>query len=349
MAAKRSKQSEYDYARCIKELRNGTLQNVYLFYGEENYLIQHLLNSLISLALNPESKELDMGKIDAQNKPSSLNFSKLADELRTPAFLSPRRVLLIQNSGLFTPSGANYAESAMRLLEASNDYAVLVFVEEKVDKRSKKFLQALQKYGAAVECKAEELNTLMAWCRQYLARYEINMTPAAAESLTERCGRSMLMLKNELDKLSLACRGEGRHEIDEAYIDAVCISDIRGTIFQLTDAAAAGNAEETFRLYHNLLEQKSAPQYILFMLARHFRQLLTAQSSPDIGYLMKALNTGRFVANKLWRQRGRFTPRQARYLYLLCAESDRKIKSGQNDEQSAVELVLLQALRPPVD
>lgn len=351
MAVKKKTQSkdQLNYAGLMKELKSGRLRNVYLLYGEETYLIRHLLNTILDLALAPSTKDLDCRKLDVRSKPSTLRFSELADELRTPAFLSPRRVLILEDTNLFQSGSASYQDQCLELLDACSDYAVLIFVESKVDKRSRKLLNEISARGAAVECQPEELSTLIDWSRHFLKRYGIELRPSAAESLVERCGRSMQMLKNELQKISLACRGEGRDVVDEHYVDAVSIQDIRAGIFQLSDAVAAGQPEEALRLYRNLLEQKSAPQYILFMLARHFRQLLTAQNCPNTKQLMETLDCGRFVADKLWKQRNRFSPAQCRYIYLLCADSDWQIKSGQNDEQSALELLLLQALRPPLD
>ncbi len=347
--AKKKQKNILTYNECMRELKDGKLRNLYLLYGEEDFLLKHLRKTITELALDPAAAELDGLTIDAKGKASSLEFSSLRNMLRTPPFLSPRRVIVIENSGLFAGGTGAYFKAASALFADANDGAVLIFQEEKVDKRSRKMLNALLEHGVAAECDAENLAVLIAWSRQYLQRYKINLLPQAAESLVERCQRSMTLLRQELQKLGLACREEGRTTIDEAYVDAVCIEDIRGRIFDLSDAVAAGQAERALQLYHNLLEQKNAPQFILFMLARHFRQLLTAQHSADKRELMQALGCGRFVADKLWRQKNCFTPKQARTIYLLCAESDWAIKSGQNDEKSALELLLLQALRPPED
>lgn len=336
------------YAKVMQELRAGVLRPLYLLYGEEEYLSQHVLQTILGLALNPAAKSLDGRQLDAQSKPSQLSFSQLAQELKTPAFMSPKRVLIIRDSALFTSAGNSYVESAAQLLDAVNPYAVLVFFEAKVEKRNRKLLQEIDKKGARVETSAEDLPTLLNWSKKYLQRYGIQISGDAAESLAERCGRSMQQMRMELAKLSLAARGSGRTMIDEAYINEVCIPDVRGSIFQLTDAIAQQQSEQALRIYSNMLEQRTAPQYILFMVARHFRQLLVASEAASVQDLMSRLACGKFVADKLWRQKAKFKQEQLSFIYLLCAESDYGIKSGKMDESNALELLILQALRPPL-
>ncbi len=335
------------YAEVMQELKAGVLRPLYLLYGEEEFLREHLLRQILDLALAEGAKQMDARVLDLQGKPQKVSFAELRQELQMPAFLSPRRVLVLKNSGLFTPSGNAYAEACVDLLSGVNEYAVLLFVEEKIDKRSKKLLKEVDSRGVRVELSAKDPYELQNWARAFLQRYQIRLTPQAAESLVERCGRSMLQMRNELQKLSLACRREGRELVDETYVDLVCIPDLRGTIFQLTDAIAQQNSEMALDYYRSMISQKTAAQYILFMIARHFRQLLVASSAASPQALMKQLQTGKFVADKLWNQKRKFTKQHLLQIYLLCANSDYGIKSGKIAEEQALELLILQALLPP--
>ncbi len=337
----------YGYTEIMRELKSGRLRPLYLLYGEEEFLLEHVLRTIEEQALVPGAEELDSRVLDCGGKPQKLAFSTLSQELQTPAFLSPRRVLILKNTALFTPSGNPYADQALSLISAVNDYSVLLFVEEKIDKRSKKLLNVVDSRGLRVELAAKDSYELQNWAKAYLQRYGIRMTPQAAESLVERSGRSMLQIRSELQKLSLACRREKRELVDEALVDEICIPDLRGTIFQLTDHIAQHNSEEALRIYRTMSSQKTAPQYILFMIARHFRQLLAASAASSVQSLMKQLQTGKFVAEKLWNQKRKFSAKQLQYIYLLCANTDYGIKSGKIAEDQALELLILQALQPP--
>ncbi len=340
---------EYSYKQTMQELKQGVLHPVYLLYGDEAYLREHVLKTIEKLALDPAAADLDGRTLELEGKPARLAFNELAQELKTPAFLSERRVLVLKDTGLFSSGGSSYYDDCMLLLEAVNPHAVLVFDESKIDKRSKKLLQEIDQRGRRVELAAETVGELIAWVTAYLNRYEIRIQRAAAESLVERCGRSMHLLRNELQKLSLAARREGLGQIDEAYVDDISIPDIRGTIFQLTDALAGHQSEDALKVYSAMLEQKTAPQYMLFMIARHFRNLLVASSTDSVQELMSRLNCGKFVADKLWRQKNKFSPKQLRYIYILCADTDYGIKSGKLTDDNGLELLILQALRPPTD
>ena len=115
--------------------------SVYLFYGEETYLLEARLKK-IKKAFGEKVNGINYIKID------DTNADELISDVETPAFGYPKKLIIARNTGLFkkekkTAKGpelaqiklsnkiASYIEENISLI---NDAVDLVFVEEEAEK-----------------------------------------------------------------------------------------------------------------------------------------------------------------------------------------------------------------------
>lgn len=124
-----------------QDIKNGTYQNVYLLYGEENYLKNQYRDNLVK-ALCPDGEDMNFTRYEGKG----LDENEIIGQAETMPFFADRRVILVENSGMFK----NKAEQMADYLGRLPDYLVLIFVESEVDKRSRTF-KAVQKSGYAAE------------------------------------------------------------------------------------------------------------------------------------------------------------------------------------------------------
>ncbi|MDO5033341.1 MAG: DNA polymerase III subunit delta [Eubacteriales bacterium] len=333
------------YRAWRKDIENAQIRPCYLITGEEDYLIRHGLRLLSQELIAPGCESLDLVKLRG-----TLEEDRLLAELDTVPFMSPRRLVIAYNTGLFN-SKQGSQEAKLALLEKIwprlQEGVCLCLVEESVDKRQKRKLQALEAAGGQlVEVPKEEAGALKAWLASYLAKAQIKIGREAAESLILRCDSSMSELALELNKLENYCLYSGQEVIDMQLLDLCCREDLQGNIFKLTDAVSAHRTGEALSLLDKLLKQKEAPILILFMLARHFRQLLCAQEAHSAQALAQRLKLPPFVGKRLKSQAGRFPAAQLLALCNSCFATDLAIKSSKLDERTALELLLLEAGEP---
>lgn len=345
MAEKRAAQSgQVPYAGIINELKTGLIKPVYLLWGEETFLIADIVKRIKRQLLAPQAMELDFSAFDADGQAARLDWIKIRSELQTPAFLSQKRVLLIKNSGLFKGTvnlSPDQSEAMESCLAHQASWACLILKEDKVDKRTKKLLNIVQQHGTALELARMDLNGLLNWSAAYLKRYNLKISRQAAESLIDRCEADMQNLSNELNKLRLYAQSAGLSELNQASIDAVAVPDMRGSIFDLTDALAVGDTGKALQLYRLLRQNKEAGTLILFMLARHIKQLACARSAGKEELLSTLMKLPPFVLRRLIQQSKRFGVEQLRTMYALCHERDRLIKWGKMDEEIALEALIV--------
>lgn len=333
---------KFGYRAWRRSIEKGQVSACYLITGEEDYLIRHGLGLLRQKLIAPGCEHLDLVTLRG-----SLDPDQVLSELETVPFMSQRRLVVAYDTGLFN-SKQGSGEAKLNLLDKIwprlGEGVCLCLVEVSVDKRQKKKLQALEAAGGQlVEIPKEEFASLQSWLSAYLGKSQLRISREAAESLILRCDFSMSELALELNKLENYCLYSADQEITLDLLDLCCREDLQGNIFKLTDAVSAHRTTEALTLLDKLLKQKEAPALILFMLARHFRQLLCAQEAASGPVLAKRLKLPPFVGKRLKSQASRFPQAQLLKLCQACFHTDRAIKSGQLDERTALELLLLQA------
>lgn len=109
----------------------------------------------------------------------------------------------------------------------------------------------------------------------------IPLAPDAAPYLVNRCGNDVALLLNELEKCAMRA-GIG-NRVTRHIIDEMTRRQPQDTIFNLTDALGERKTAHALGLLRELMENGDAPQQIVSMLARHWRQLLQARAFLDEG------------------------------------------------------------------
>jgi len=304
-----------------------------------------------------------------------LNLDQLKAEILTPPFMSQRKLVIVRQSGWLSAGGGrsssqsaesdaqessedetadsdgsstpsaqkNRQEALGKLLEKLPDSVCLVMIETKVDRRLKQLVNLIEQNGVLAEIGREQAKTLQAWIDAECRRRNISIDPAAAESLIDRCDSGMQVIWQELNKLFLYCAFTDCHKVDLQLIAEISLPDLRGNIFDMTDALSEGLTERALILVDTLISQKQPVQLIQFMLARHIRQLICAAELGRPDKIASDLKVMPFVANRLANQARRFSLPVLEALYARCFEMDLLVKTGQLSDRLALETLLISA------
>ena len=131
--------------RIRDDIKKRNFHNLYLLYGDEEYLKRYYRENLKYCILE-DSDDMNFSKFE--NKGIDLNeVQAIADTL---PFFSEYRLIIIQDSGLFKSSN-DFAD----YLEHMPDSTIIVFVEKEIDKRNKLY-KYINKNGIAAEIKVKD-------------------------------------------------------------------------------------------------------------------------------------------------------------------------------------------------
>lgn len=320
-----------------EEIKSGQLKQVYILYGEEDYLRNQYKDKL-GKALLGDGDPMNFHYFEGK----SIQTGEIIDLAETMPFFSDRRVIVLENSGLFSHGGEQLAE----YLSAPAQSAYFVFAEPTVDKRSKLYKAATAK-GRAIEFKAQDEAVLKRWILGFLKKENKNITEADLNLFLEKTGSDMSNIRTELEKLLCFCID--KDVVTARDIEAVCTKQLSSQIFDMINAVAEKRQKKAMELYYDLLALKEPPMRILFLIARQFNLLLQVKELKNKGYGADTIG-GRvglagFIAKKYVVQAAKFKEAELRRALEDCVETEEAVKTGRMNDVMSVELLIVKHSR----
>lgn len=317
----------------VQDIEKGQLKRVYLIYGEEKYLVRNIKDRLIKGIVN-EGDNMNFSKCSGKD----CNAKQVIDLAETMPFLANYRVILLEDTNWF--KSAN--EDMTAYVESIPENTVLIFVESEIDKRNKLYKQ-VKNHGYVCECNRMNHAELTKWILVRLKKENKNITKDNMNYLLEKLGDDMDNITSELDKLMSYTLG--KDVIEKSDIDAVCISEITGKIFEMVDALGNKNQKKSLDLYYDLIAVREAPMRILYMLTRQFnimhqiKELLLVGTSS--GEIAKHMGLAPFIVNKTIKQCKNFKMSTLKNAMNDCLKMEESVKQGNMNDKMAVELILV--------
>ncbi|MBR5973855.1 MAG: DNA polymerase III subunit delta [Clostridiales bacterium] len=344
--AKQEKNSNWNsFPTVIGELKKGNRAQLYLVGGSEKYLIDKLIASMKKMWVSPGAESIDFYMKDAGN--ARLDLQEFQSLCGTPPFMSACRLTVILNSGLWSSDlAANEVENWKKALGSVPEFATVVFVEEKIDKRKKQLVEAVSASGMLVEVSLQDADTLQRWIKTSFSLQGISMSSECMDSLISRTDSSMRMIENETTKIVHYCKYTGTDRVDMDLLDRLCVPDVHASVFNMIDAIAEKNVGRAIEILNNLVTMKEPIPKIRLMFSRHVRHLICAKELGNARGIENTLKVKPFVARKLVNQVSHFTMEQLERQYFRCFDSDSDVKSGKMDDRTSMEVLLIGFAQP---
>lgn len=326
---------------------------IYLFYGEETYLLETRVKKI-----KKEYQQLILGinfiQID------DTNVEELIADLETPAFGFDKKLIIAKNTGIFKkekkttksdskkkkvddtklPLNEKIAKYIQENLEELKNTVDLVFVEQEVDKNA--LYQTIEKVGEVKEFALLKLPDLIANIKKIAVAYKVNIDDATAKYLVECCGTSMQDLINELRKL-IEYKGENSN-ITKQDIDLLCTKQIQAVIFDLTDNLGKKETSKALEVYNGLISNKEPIQKILITLYNHFKKLyiikIAEKYNEDVATAMNLKPNQLFLVSKYKTQARYFETQELREVLEALIDLDANYKIGLISLEIGLEAIL---------
>lgn len=326
---------------------------IYLFYGEETYLLETRVKKI-----KKEYQQLILGinfiQID------DTNVEELIADLETPAFGFDKKLIIAKNTGLFKkekkttksdskkkkvddtklPLNEKIAKYIQENLEELKNTVDLVFVEQEVDKNA--LYQTIEKVGEVKEFALLKLPDLIANIKKIAVAYKVNIDDVTAKYLVECCGTSMQDLINELRKL-IEYKGENSN-ITKQDIDLLCTKQIQAVIFDLTDNLGKKETSKALEVYNGLISNKEPIQKILITLYNHFKKLyiikIAEKYNEDVATAMNLKPNQLFLVSKYKTQARYFETQELREVLEALIDLDANYKIGLISLEIGLEAIL---------
>ncbi len=296
--------------------------------GPNDFMIGYELNRLKESFLRQYS-ELGLEKLDGEEATSE----RLIEAAQSLPFLASRKLVILKNPG----AQKEFSDSIAHIVNGIPQTTDLVIIEPKLDKRST-YYKELKTKTQLNEYTQLETNLLSNWIVQYVKEHDGNIAPAEARYLVERVGQNQQLLASELDKLLIY-----RSKISRASVDLLTEPTPQSTIFELLDAAFAGDSNKTMKLYAQQRAMKVEPQQIVAMLAwqLHVLAIVKTAEQRTTNEIAKEARLNPFVVGKTMAIAKKITLQDVKRLINRALKLDTSLKSQNIDTDDALQHYLL--------
>ena len=323
-------------------LKAKELGRLYIFHGEETFLLSHYLGQIKKQLLDPLTESFNYHKLTNE----TFDLRSLADAVENMPMMAEATLVQVDEIDLFKlPEGDR--TKMVEILSDIPDWCTLVFTYETVawkpDKRLKKLWEAIEENGLIVEFAKQDQRDLVAWITRHFAAHKKKISTDLCVYLIDITGGTMTALAGEIDKI---CAYSGADTIKRTDIDAVTEPVLDAVVFQMTDLLSEGRYAEALQKLQQLLKMQQEPLAILGAVGGHFRRLSTARTMLDHGKtsteLQKLCGLPDYPARKTMEAARRLRPEFCRKASELILETDWRMKTSFDDSERLLEMLLLQ-------
>ncbi len=343
MAKKNDKEKKDNLQTLKADIRGGTPARLYIFHGEEVFLLHHYFEQLKKQLLDELTESFNFHKLNNEN----FDIQTFADSIEAMPMMAERTLVQVDEVDIFKLPEADRTKVG-EILSDIPDYCTVVFTYEtspwKPDKRYKKLWDAVERNSTVVEFAKQGQRELIAWVSKHFLARGKRISNELCAYLIDITGGTMTALIGEINKIAAF---SGADTIVKADIDAVTEPVLDAVVFQMTDMVGEGRFGQALQMLQKLLKMQQKPLEILGAIGGHFRRIGTARNLLDhgrgAGELAK-LYPPMYdsIARKTMDAARRFSPEFCAKAAELILETDYKMKTSFDDPERLLEMLILQ-------
>ena len=309
-------------------------KNIFLLYGEEDFLKSHGKRELLSHVSPDGMSEFNMFTYEGK-KYDLISVKEAIEAL--PVF-SDSKLLVFNNSGIFLLTGKDAATKEYRefweeiIDEIPND-VYIVFDEDKIDKRSAIYKKLL-KNDSVIEFSYLSESKMINWTVGLFKTMGKIISPHDAKYLIDITQDGMTSVKREAEKISAYT--QGKTSVTRQDINDVTVPVVENRVFDMVDALLSKNAPSALSMLNDLLTLKEDETRILGAISSNADKLLTVKLLTEEGIdktqIAQKAKIAPFIVSKYIKLSSKYNSYDLKSLLTKCIEIDSQFKLTRGDK-----------------
>lgn len=347
--------------RFVTEVKDHKVKPLYLFIGDEAFFRKRCREAVLRFLVPSDMREFSLYDFDL----SETELMEVLDRARTPSLMSPFQVFFVRGVKELYGRGSHddEFEAIKAYADNPNPDAMIIFVADHVSIPSdprKMDMTDRDRYGRIKETLGEFCETIelarveegeaVKWITEQAANDGVKVDTDAARELVDALGGDMMLVSNELEKLTLYVGEKKRITLGD--VETMVLAAKQRSLYELTDAISAKDRVKALQILDAILSTGDGEEAAighLYMLAKTFRQMLVIfeRKVRDSRMLWQALWQGfrvpPFAAEDIIRQARRYQSRRelSRSLRLI-ARADLALRSNPPSKRMVLENLVLE-------
>ena len=339
--ARKDDQRPDGLAMLKQHLKTKETDRLYIFHGEEVFLLKYYLGKLRALLVDPLTESFNAHRFNQEN----FSLQAFGDAVEGMPMMAEHTFVQVDEVDLFKMPEAEKNHMGLFLSDIP-EWCTVVFTYETVqwkpDKRLKKIWNPIDENATIVEFVKQDQRDLVAWITRHFAAHKKRISTDLCVYLIDITGGTMTALSGEIDKI---CAYSGAETIHRTDIDAVVEPVLDAVVFQMTDLLTNGSYGAALEKLQTLLKMQLEHLAILGAVGSHFRRLGTARTLLDHGKsasdLAKLCGLPDYPARKTMDAARRIRPELCAKAAELILETDYAMKTSFDEPERLLELLIL--------
>ena len=353
----KSNTTEHAFKTFNRDLKDGGFSPVIIMYGEEDYLVNWAVESLVKKFVNPGMKAMDYQVITDDD----LTADNIIEACETFSMLSEKRVVWARDfAGLKNLNSKGFSQAErdklLQYMMEPNEGTILVISNSNLsgklfEKDKNGFFKSAEKICDSYAFGPLDMPSLMSFCEKRFREASVEIDRSTVRLLIDESGYfhreseyRIYNLKNDIQKI--VAHSDGVSVTDKDVLDVIS-GDENTFIFDFLDAATMNKKDVAFEILRNMLQAKTDVFSILGALVSQFELILEVKEFKSDGMNLQAV-MGKYKAGQKSEYRykkamayaDRYEIKKLKEILSQLYETDRNIKTGDIDQNIALELIL---------
>ena len=333
------------YAEFLQSVKGNRFAAIYLFYGEEDLMIDEGIQLIVDKTLDEGSKGFNLDVVYG----SKADAKDVVGHASSFPMMGKKRVVVVKEFEKLAGTDTE-KEIVAAYVNKPLDSTILVLVSLEPDFRKKPFTD-LKKRAELIECKPLYDNQVPPWIGERIRHQGREASVEVCRLIQAYVGNSLRSLQNELDKLYVFMGDRKKIALEDI---AAVVGATKGfTIFELQNAIGRKDPKEAIKILERMLEAGQSPQMIIVMLTRFFTQLwkltdMRSRRLPD-SEIAREIGVSQYFAKQIIEFRSNFDVQQIEENFKSLLEADTVLKSTSRDPRLVLDLLVLSLISSGVE
>lgn len=321
--------------QLYKDLKQKQIAPLYLFFGEEDYLIEQYADAVLAAALKSDDEDFNLDVYYG----NECDGATIVNAASAYPMMAERRAVVVREIHLLDEQS-----QAMLLKYAQKPSPTSCVILTSSKSSPAGTLKKIRPLAFTVEAKPLYENHIPPWVKNHVKALGYTITDEAIGLLQINIGVSLRRIASEIDKIELLLKG--RTEISVEDVEAIVGSAKEFTVFELGDAVAEKKLAKSLHVLDRLLELGESPVGILAMLIRHFilltktKEMIGSRTQKD--EIAKLLKINSFFVEKYMQQSARFKREHLAQIFSLLLRADQHLKTSYQKPRLVLELLIFE-------
>lgn len=333
----------------VKEIKNDKYFNVYYFYGKDVMTIEKYTKHLCERLLEKSEDTYNFHKYNGKE----LDLSNLSETAEALPMFSKKACITINdlNGEELSQPDLNYLLEIISNLPETT--VIIIYItgfdvcggKKFPTTKNKKIIDAVSKYGVVCELNYKRPDELAKPIITAVEKEGCEISRINAEYLASQCLCNMVLISNELNKLTSYT---GMGEITKEAIDLLVAKQLDSNAFLLAKAVTQFESRRALLLLDELFTQRAEPVAVVSAIGMSFIDLYRARcainnnkSVSDVIVDFDYSQNRKFAVENAFRDAKKLSIEQLRYCIEVITQTDIKLKSSKTDGRLLIEEAII--------